>query len=135
MAKGSKFLQIVGIVMIVCGGIATIVDLLAVVGALFGGAILAVAGVNPTMLILQTIVALLSAVAMLVAGILGVVNHNKTEKAQVCFIFGIIVAALSVVANVVLALAAGSGIGWLGLLCGLVLPGLYIYGALLNKRS
>ena len=136
MANGKKFLQIVGIVMIVMGAIGTVVDLIAFLGVLLGGAIVAaVAGVTPIVSILTVLLALLSAIILLIAGIIGVKNCGDVSKAQVCMTWGIIVIASNVVCNILFPLITAQKPGILAALIGLILPGLFIYGAIQNKNS
>ena len=77
--------------------------------------------------------ALVSAGISLVAGILGVKNAAKPEKAMVCIVFGILTAALSVLGNV-LTVAGGGNFSIPNLLLGLVIPVLYLIGAFQNKQ-
>ena len=77
---------------------------------------------------------LISAVAELVAGIIGVVNCKKPEKAVVCIAWGIIVAVLSV-AGTILNSVGGGTFSVFSLLLGLVLPVLYMIGAVFNKKE
>lgn len=77
---------------------------------------------------------LVSAVAELVAGIVGVVNSKKPEKAGACIVWGVIVAVLSV-AGCILTAVGGSSFPVVNLILGLVLPALYVIGALKNKNA
>lgn len=74
-----------------------------------------------------------SAVSQLVAGIIGVVNCKKPEKAGVCIAWGVIVAVLCI-AGTILNSAGGGSFSILSLVLGLVLPILYIIGAVFNKK-
>ena len=134
MAKGSMFLKVVGIVMIVCGAIGVlgglVVGLFSAIGSLF----VAAAGGNPILLILQALFQIVASVLTLVCGILALKNNNDPSKAQTCMTWGIIVAVCTLVSYIILPLLVSGGIAWLGAICGLVLPGLIIYGAILNKQ-
>ena len=78
------------------------------------------------------ILVLLGAIVSLVAGILGVANAAKPEKATICIVFGILAAVLSVLGNVLTA-ASGGTFSVFNLILGLVLPVLYLIGAFQNK--
>jgi len=128
--KGSGFLKVCGILMIIGGGLGII---LAIV-ALSAVAVLAAAGASSGMLTVAAIFALVSAALELVAGIVGVVNCKKPEKSTACMVWGIIVAVLSIVGQI-LTVKAGGSFSVLSLITGLALPVLFIIGAALNKKS
>lgn len=86
-AKGSTFLKVTGILMIVFGAIALIVSIIAILG------IAALAAFNDgtydmTMLYVGGVFALISAVAEFVAGIIGVINAKLPHKANTCIVWG-----------------------------------------------
>lgn len=128
--KGAGFLKVTGILMIIGGGISLIVA----IAALLGIAALAVLGASSALLYAAGILALASAVAELVTGILGVVNANRPEKAGLCMAWGIVVAALCVL-GCILTVAGGDSFPVLSLILGLVLPVLFIIGAAQNKQG
>ena len=130
--QSNKFLKVTGILMIISGGISIIVSIIAVLGV---GVLAAALGGDGslTLLMLAAVLALISAVISLVAGILGVKNAAKPEKAMVCIVFGILTAVLSVLGNV-LTVAGGGSFSIPGLLLGLVIPVLYLIGAFQNKQ-
>ena len=126
--KGSGFLKVSGILLIIFG----------VLGIIFGivGLIL-----NTTALIIgstpkyiSSIFLLLDSILGLIAGIVGVVNANKPEKSMVCIIWGIIVAAVSVLGSILTAFIDGNSPVF-ALTAGLVLPILFIVGGLMNKQG
>lgn len=131
-ARGKGFLKVTGILMIIGGAIGIIMAIVAMVGAgatasLFydtTGVELAVG-----LLILAGVVSLIGGALELVTGILGVKNCGDPSKATICIVFGIIVAALCIISNIIYF----SGV--FSLLLGLVLPVLYLIGAFLNKNS
>lgn len=129
--ESNKFLKITGIFMIIGGGISLIVGLLAVAAV---GVLAAALGSEASLglLLLAAVLALVSAVVSLVAGILGVKNAARPEKAVVCIVFGILTAVFSVLGNV-LTVAGGGDFSVLNLLTGLLLPILYLVGAFQNK--
>ena len=130
--KGSGFLKVTGILMIIGGGISIILSIIAVLGV---AALVYISDGEASSAMLYASVALMvvSAVAQLVAGIIGVVNCKKPEKAGVCIAWGIIVAVLCI-AGTILNSAGGGSFSILSLVLGLVLPILYIIGAVFNKK-
>lgn len=128
--KGASFLKVTGILMIIGGGISLIVAIV----ALLGIAALAVLGASSGMLYAAGALTLISAVAELVAGIIGVVNAKRAEKAGLCMAWGIIVAVLCV-AGCILTVAGGGEFPVFSLILGLVLPVLFIIGAAKNKQG
>lgn len=127
-AKGAKFLKVTGILMIIGGALSIILGIVAIIGV----AALALLGANAGMLYVAAIVALVGAIAQLIAGIVGCKNAKKPEKAVKCLVWGIIVAVLSVLGNILTAVGGGD-FSVVGLLTGLVIPVLYIIGAIKNK--
>ena len=128
--KGASFLKVTGILMIIGGGISLIVA----IAALLGIAALAVLGASSGILYAAGALTLVSAVAELVAGIIGVVNAKQSEKAGLCMAWGVIVAVLCV-AGCVLTAVGGSDFPVFSLILGLVLPVLFIIGAAKNKQG
>lgn len=133
--QGSKMLKVTGILMIIGGALALVIALIAVIGiaaaaslaaGALGGGVIALA-------VIASILALLGGGIELVAGILGVKNWNQPAKAQSCIVFGAIIIALSVLSNI-LNLASGSEFNLFSLLLGLVLPVLYLIGAVQLKN-
>ena len=131
---GSKMLKVVGILMIVFGSIALIVSLVTMAGISVLGAL----GASTGLLWISAILSLVGTVAEFVAGILGVVNWNKPDKAGVCIAFGVIIAALTVVSFIFSMIAYSESFGFMtiiSLFSGLVLPVLYLIGANNNKKQ
>lgn len=133
--QGSKMLKVTGILMIIGGALALVIAIIAVIGiaaaaslaaGALGGGIIALA-------VIASILSLLGGGIELVAGILGVKNWNQPAKAQSCIVFGAIIIALSVLSNI-LNLASGSEFNLFSLLLGLVLPVLYLIGAVQLKN-
>ena len=137
MAKGSTMLKVVGILMIIFGGIGIIVSIVAfgTVALVDGIAGAVEAEVNLGLAYFGCVLALLGSIAELVTGIMGVANHNKPEKAQLCLICAVVVIGLAILGDLIVPIIAGSGISWFGLIFNLILPGLFIYGAIQNKQG
>ena len=98
------------------------------------GALAAVLETSAVGLMLASVLVLASAVFQLIAGIMGVKNCDKPEKAQTCLVMGIIVAILSVAGNVI-SNVLGSDFSAFNYAIGLVIPVLYIIGATKNKET
>ena len=96
--KGRKFLKVTGILMIIGGAFGIIGGIIALIGA---GALAAVLETSAGGLLLASALILASAVFQLIAGIMGVKNCDKPEKAQSCLVMGVIVAVLSVAGNII----------------------------------
>ena len=128
--KGRKFLKVTGILMIIGGGFGIIGGILAMLGA---GALAAVLETSAGGLMLASALILASAVFQLIAGIMGVKNCDKPEKAQSCIVIGVIVSILSVAGNVI-SNVLGSDFNIINYATGLIIPVLYIIGAVKNKE-
>lgn len=129
-AKGATFLKVTGIIMIVGGALGIILGIVALIAAIAANAL---ADGALGLLIVAALIALVGSVLQLIAGIVGVKNCNKPEKAQTCIVWGAIVAALNVL-SVVLTVAQGGDIAVSGIL-GIVVPALFIFGAIKNKQA
>ena len=128
--KGRKFLKVTGILMIIGGAFGIIGGIVAIIGA---GALAAVLETSAGGLMLASVLILASAVFQLIAGIMGVKNCDKPEKAQSCLVMGVIVAILSVSGNII-SNVLGSNFNILSYATGLIIPVLYIIGAVKNKE-
>ena len=128
--KGRKFLKVTGILMIIGAAFGIIGGIIAMIGV---GALAAVLETSAVGLMLASVLVLASAVFQLIAGIMGVKNCDKPEKAQTCLVMGIIVAILSVAGNVISNIL-GSSFNILSYATGLIIPVLYIIGAVKNKE-
>lgn len=129
--KGRKFLKVTGILMIIGGAFGIIGGIVAMIGA---GALAAVLETSAGGLMLASALILASAVFQLIAGIMGVKNCDKAEKAQSCLIMGILVAVLSVVGNII-SNVLGNSFNIMNYITGLIIPALYIVGAVRNKSE
>jgi len=140
MGQGSKLLKVTSILMIVFGSIALLLGIFATIGALaiLGGAV--AIGTDGAELVGELVMAaavaaLLGAVIQFVAGIIGVKNYNKPEKATICIVFGILVALIAVV-SLAFDLAGGQfGLPQVfSILLSMAIPVLYLVGALQLKK-
>ena len=128
--KGRKFLKVTGILMIIGGAFGIIGGIVAMIGS---GALAAVLETSAGGLMLASALILASAVFQLIAGIMGVKNCDKPEKAQSCLVMGVIAAILSVAGNVI-SNVLGSDFNIINYATGLIIPVLYIIGAVKNKE-
>lgn len=128
--KGRKFLKVTGILMIIGGAFGIIGGIVAMIGV---GALAAVLETSAGGLMLASALILASAVFQLIAGIMGVKSCDKPEKAQSCIVIGVIVAILSVAGNVI-SNVLGSDFNIMSYATGLIIPVLYIIGAVKNKE-
>lgn len=128
--KGRMFLKVTGILMIIGGAFGIIGGIVAMIGA---GALAAVLETSAGGLMLASALILASAVFQLIAGIMGVKNCDKPEKAQSCIVIGVIVAILSVAGNII-SNVLGSDFNIINYATGLIIPVLYIIGAVKNKE-
>ena len=131
--KGAGFLKVTGILMIIGGAISVIMGIIAALGVA-ALAYISDGTVSLALLYTSVILMIVSAVAELVAGIIGVANCKKPEKAGICIVWGIIVAVLSV-AGTILNSVGGGSFSAFSLILGLILPVLYIIGAVFNKKE
>ncbi len=131
--KGTGFLKVTGILMIIGGAVSIILSIIAALG-IAALAYISDEAVSSALLYASVILMIVSAVAELVAGIIGVANCKKPDKAVSCIVWGIIVAVLSV-AGTVLNSVGGGSFSVFSLILGLVLPALYIIGAAFNKKE
>ena len=121
--NGHKFLKVTGILMIIGGALSAILGIVAVLGVA-ALAYIASAQTEAGMLYASTILLL----------IIGVINAEKPQKAKTCIVWGALVAILSV-AGTILGVVGGSDFSVSGLVLGLVLPVIYIIGAVKNMQS
>lgn len=140
MEKSSKLLKVVSILMIIFGSIALLLGIFALIGAmaLMGGALglgTEFAEAVAELILVAAVLTLVGAVIQFVAGIVGVKNHNKPDKAKVCIIFGILVALVQLI-SIVLDVAGGGFTATTGIsiVIGLVIPVLYLLGAFQLKK-
>ena len=143
MEKSNKFLKVTGILMIIGGSFALLSSILVL---LFG--VLLVDGAihaNLTLkqdaavgLIVTALVFIIAAgVIQFLAGIQGVKNAAKPEKANICIILGSLTALFYIVSQL-LNFLGGKIHNYLDIIVvmfGLVVPALYLLGAIQNKMK
>ena len=148
MENSSKLLKVIGILKIVFGSIFILVSLIGMLGvAVIAEVIdemandLAALGIDPGLfsntgyLMTSLLILLVIAVLMLIAGIVGVKSYTKPEKANVCIVFGVLVALGVVFSSVHDVISAGFGATTVvNIVIVLVLPVLYLLGAFKLKK-
>lgn len=137
--SASKMLKVTGILSIIFGAISIIASLMLLFSSvLLTAATSAVADSATTsavggFLAIAVIIAIIASAAEFVAGILGVVNANKPEKANVCFIFGIINVVIGIL-SIILNISSGD-FNFLSIISALALPILYTIAAYFLKNG
>ena len=131
--KGQTFLKVTGILMI----IAAVFSVFA--GVLVGGLGALAAGLGAASGLTFSywaalFLTLVGGICQLIAGIKGVKHSKSSTNAQQLVVWGVLVAAFSVL-GAVMNLINGGEFNIISILTGVAVPVLYIYGAVLNSRS
>ena len=131
--KGQKFLKITGSLMI----ISAVFSIFA--GVLVGGLGALAAGLGAASGLtfsywVALFMTLVGGICQLIAGIKGIKHSKNSANSQKLVVWGVIVAAFSVLGMVVNVVNGGQ-FNITALLTGVAVPALYIYGAVLNSRS
>lgn len=131
--KGHKLLKAAGILMI----IAAIFYIIA--GVSIGGLGVLAAGLGAgsgltANFYLALLVTLAGGICQLIAGLKGVKHSRSGENSKKCIMWGIAVIAFSIL-GVILNIVNSAGPDVLSMVSGLIVPALYIYGAVLNSRA
>ena len=133
MAKGQKFLKVTSILMIIGGALSGITCLLGIAGVALLAAV-ADSHAAALLLYLALALALAAAVVEFIAGLKGL-NASKTgENADKCVILGAVIAGITILSTII-NLAGGGKVNVTSILLSLVVPGLYIYGAMQVKKG
>ena len=128
--NGGKILKVAGILMIIGGALGIIFGILAIAGI----NALSDLGVDKTLLLVSSIFAIVAGIIELFAGIKGVKSSTDPAQASKCIIWGIVVVACSIIAQII-NVAGGGAFSASSLVTGLILPAAYIYGAFMMKKS
>lgn len=130
--KSNGILKVTGILLIIGGGALVLLWMMAFRGMGF----IAIAGrgdLNTPSEILSGVLGLASAGISLTAGILGVKNAARPEKASVCIFFGFLTMLIAVAGDV-LRMTNGGGFDVLSAIVGILVPALYLAGAFQNRH-
>lgn len=131
--KGHKFLKVTGIIMI----IAAVLSLLLGVVVAGLGALAAGLGAGSGLTAGYYLVLLLTlagGICELIAGIKGIKYSKSSADSKKCITWGAIVILFSVLGSIINMVNGGS-FDVVSLLTGLLVPALYIYGAVLNSKT
>lgn len=131
--KGQKFLKVTSILMIIGGVIGVIAGIIAILG-ISALAALMETGEGTGLLYASSTIVTLASVIQFVAGIKGIGACNAPQKAAACIKWGVIIAVLSII-SMIIGLAAGGDFSITSLILNLLVPGLYIYGAIQMKNG
>lgn len=131
--KGATMLKVTGIIMIVFAAFGIIGCILSLIG--MAAISLLVGPVALVFLWLSLLISVVGAVSELIAGINGVKYCNDGAKANVCMLWGGIVAGCCILSSVLTLISYPKNFNIFSLIIGLILPGLYLYGAYQNKNS
>ena len=131
--KGHKFLKGTGILMIIASAFQIIA------GVLVGGLGALAAGIGAASGLTFSywaalILTLVAGICQLIAGIKGVKHSKSSVGSKGCIGWGIVVAVFAILA-IVMNLVNGGSFDILSVITGLVVPVLYIYGAVLNTKA
>ena len=131
--KGQTALKVTSILMIIGGVIAAIAGILAILGL---SALAALSGSAEGMGLLyaSSIIIVVSSVIEFIAGIAGIGACSAPQKAASCVKWGIIIAVLYLV-GMAIGLVGGGDFSIINLVLNLLLPGLYVYGAMQMKSN
>lgn len=131
--KGQKLLKVTSILMIIGGVIAVIIGILAIIG-FTALAALAESTEGMGLLYASSIIVIVASIIQFIAGIKGIGACSAPQKAASCIKWGIIIAVLSII-SMIIGLIGGGEFNFISLVLNLLLPGLYVYGAIQMKGS
>lgn len=131
--KGQTALKVTSILMIIGGVIAAIAGILVILGL---SALAALSGSAEGMGLLyaSSIIIVVSSIIEFIAGIAGIGACSAPQKAASCVKWGIIIAVLYLV-GMAIGLVGGGDFSIINLVLNLLLPGLYVYGAMQMKSN
>ena len=131
--KGQKFLKVTSVLMIIGGVIGVIAGIIAILG-ISALAALMETGEGTGLLYASSTIVTLASVIQFVAGIKGIGACNAPQKAAACIKWGVIITGLSII-SMIIGLVAGGDFSITSLILNLLVPGLYIYGAIQMKNG
>ncbi len=93
-------------------------------------------GLDASTMLTSIIISVVGTILFLAAGILGVANARKVEKAGICVLLGILLVAYEVINFAMSAVSSGvTGLVVVSTLLSLIIPLLYLWGGLKNKEA
>lgn len=131
--KGQKILKVTSILMIIGGITAAIAGVIAILGV---SALAALSGSaeGTGLLYASSILVTVASVIQFIAGIKGIGACSAPQKAASCVKWGIIIAILAII-SIIIGLVGGGQFSITSLVLNLLLPGLYVYGAMQMKGT
>ena len=131
--KGQNFMKITSILMIAGGIIAGIAGVIAILGV---STLVALAGSaeGPGLLYASSIIVTIASIIEIIAGVKGLKACKAPELAKKCVTWGILIVVVSII-SMVIGLIGGGEFSISNLALNLLVPGLYIYGALQIKSA
>ena len=133
--KGQGFLKVTSILMIVGGALGAILGLIAIaLAAVYAALAFEIDPGTAGLLFGGGILIIVAAVVEIIAGIMGLKACKAGKGAGKCVIWGIIVAVLTII-SIILSVAGGSEVNIVNIVLNLVVPALYIFGAVQMKNS
>lgn len=135
---GEKYLKISGILLVIIGFITSVIYgaaglLLGVSSSGIHDPLMALGG---TLVTLAFTALLITGILQLVAGILALKYSTVYQRANILLIIGIIMLATTLASWLIYGNAGSFSLkAIINLICGLIIPGLYTYGAYLNKKN
>ena len=131
--KGHKFLKVTGILMIIAAAFSI------VAGVLIGGLGALAAGLGAASGLTFSywaalFLTLIGGICQLIAGIKGIKHSKRSEKAGKLIAWGVVVAVFCIL-SIVMNLINGGEFNVVSILTGIIVPALYIYGAVLNSKA
>ncbi|MBS6510597.1 MAG: hypothetical protein KH334_02755 [Clostridiales bacterium] len=128
-APGKNYLLVTGILLVIF----SVYSLIGVIAALVVSLASLSLGALGVILLLSTLVASAIVIVDFIAGIMGIVNREKPEKAKTCMGLGITMLVFSCLG--ILSSMSSGDFNFFSTLCSLVLPILYTIGASKNKAA
>ncbi|ALP93476.1 MAG: hypothetical protein ACLTNE_05370 [Intestinimonas butyriciproducens] len=131
--KGQNFMKITSILMIAGGIIAGIAGVIAILGV---STLVALAGSaeGAGLLYASSIIVTIASIIEIIAGVKGLKACKAPELAKKCVTWGILIVVVSII-SMVIGLIGGGEFSISNLALNLLVPGLYIYGALQIKSA
>ena len=131
--KGQKILKVTSILMIIGGIIAAIAGVIAILGVSALAAFME-STEGTGLLYASSILVTVASVIQFIAGIKGIGACSAPQKAASCVKWGIIIAILAII-SIIIGLVGGGKFNITSLILNLLVPGLYIYGAVQMKND
>ncbi|MBM6830398.1 hypothetical protein H9X85_12280 [Anaerotignum lactatifermentans] len=121
-------MKVTSILMIIGGIIAAIAGVIAILGV-SALAVLSGSAEGTGLLYASSILVTVASVIQFIAGIKGIGACSAPQKAASCIKWGIVIAILSII-SMIIGIIGGGSFSFTSLVLNLLVPGLYIYGAM-----